>query len=181
MLLAYDFDILNYYDTIFWQFPFILGIGWYMYQDKFECISKLVGRYGLWFRIGSVLLLCFGVLQRLYNIMSISGITSVRFDGLLTVIVVLCVICVLRKCNILYTILMFLGKHSMNIYMVHTFLNVYWVVVRKWLHTIDTCRAYGINMWILLVSCLLISMMIDMVKEKCYWNNLTSKIIELIK
>ena len=180
MRLANKLGIFNYYDLLLWQFPFVLGIGWAIYQDKLNLLSKYLLRYPKYFAVGVMALLCLGIAQRLYNIIPFGNITGVRFDGLLTVLILLTVITVLRKCTYTYQVLNFLGKHSINIYMIHTFFNGYWTDIHKYLQTSELCRWGGVNMWLLLMCCLLISMLIEYTKEKICWNKLTNKIVSTI-
>ena len=181
MRFADKFGILNYYSLILWQFPFVLGIGWAVYQEKMASLSKYVQQYVLWIKIGVILLMMLGVLQRLYNIIPFGNITNIRFDGFLSVLILLVVILVIRDLRYIYAILTFLGKHSINIYLIHTFLNGYWCGAHKFLHTSELCRLGGVNMWILLLICLIISIGLEYLKDKLYWNNLTEKIVVNIK
>lgn len=171
MRMANKLGIFNYYDLLLWQFPFVLGIGWATYQDKLNSLSKYIRKYPIYFTVGVTALLCVGIAQRLYNIIPFGNITGVRFDGPLTVLILLTVIAVLRKCTYAYQVLNFLGKHSINIYMIHTFFNGYWTGFHKYMHTSEICRWWGINMWLLLMCCLLVSMLIEYTKEKICWNN----------
>ena len=102
-------------------------------------------------------------------------------DGFLSVLLALFVIIFLRKWKCCYTALAFLGKHSINIYLVHTFLIQYWYDVSKFLHANKICRMGGVNFWILLLSCLLISILLEYIKDKLYWNKLTEKVLTRIK
>ena len=181
MRFADKFGILNYYSLILWQFPFVLGIGWAVYQEKMASLSKYVQQYVLWIKIGVILLMMLGVLQRLYNIIPFGNITNIRFDGFLSVLILLVVILVIRDLRYIYAILTFLGKHSINIYLIHTFLNGYWCGAHKFLHTSELCRLGGVNMWILLLICLIISIVLEYLKDKLYWNRLTKKIVVNIK
>ena len=177
MRFADKLGMLNYYSIMLWQFPFILGIGWAICQDKMNNLPNYTSRYTNLISLGILILLLLGILQRLYNIIPWGNITGVRFDGILTLVIAMFVIIVLRRIKMVYSILVFLGKHSVNIYLIHTFLNGYWFSIRKWLHTSDFCRFLGMNMWILLLLCLLISIVMEYTKERICWNKLTDKII----
>lgn len=181
MRFADKFGILNYYSLMLWQFPFVLGIAWAVYQDKMICLSKYVKQYAQWIKGGVVLLLVVGILQRLYNIIPFGNITGIRFDGILSVLILLVVILVIRDLRYTYAILTFLGKHSINIYLIHTFLNGYWSPIQQFLHTNPVCRFFGLNMYMVLISCLLISILIEYLKDKIYWNKLTEKALINIK
>lgn len=181
MRFAGKLDVLNYYSILLWQFPFVLGIGWAIYQEKLIKCSDWVNRHVALAIVIALVLLVIGVLQRLYNIMPFGNITGVRFDGILSVIIVLCIVIILRKLKYIYTILSFLGLHSINVYMIHTFLNGYWVGVHKLLHTSEICRMGGVNMWILLGCCLVISIVLELAKEKLYWNKMTNTLVGILK
>lgn len=181
MCFANKLGSINYYSIMLWQLPFVLGIGWQIYQDKMGCLSKYLRKYSVWSTIGVIVVLILGVLQRLYNIVPIGNISHVRFDGILTILILMVVIVIIRKLKYTYLILTFFGKHSINIYLIHTFLNGYWTPVRKFLHTSEFCRYGGVNMWILLLICLIISIVLEYLKDKLYWNKLTEKIVVNIK
>ena len=57
----------------------------------------------------------------------------------------------------------FLGKHSMNIYMMHTFINAYWF--SEFLHS-GECMRNGGNLVLLLMICLIISAGLEFLKKK---------------
>ena len=181
MRLANKLGVANYYDIMLWQFPFVLGVGWVLYQDKvakwFIGINKYVGLI----TVGVVILLLLGIVQRLYNIVPFGSITGIRFDGFLCLILALCVILIFRRMKYTYMILSFLGKHSINIYLIHTFFNYYWEPLHYFLHTNKICRFMGLNMWILLITCLLVSILIEFMKEKLYWNKLTNKFLAIFE
>ena len=181
MRFANQLGDFNYCEMFLWQFPFVLGIGWTIYQGKMVGLSKFVTQHTPWIKVGLVLLLLIGILQRLYSIIPFGHIVGVRFDGFLTLLILLCIILILRNKERYYLILSFLGKHSINIYLIHTFLNGYWSPVHQFLHTHTVCRFCGLNMWILLLSCLLISILIEYLKDKIYWNKLTEKVLINIK
>ena len=181
MRFAKKLEILDYYDLLFWQFPFVLGIGWTIYQDKIAQYSKWMEKYVGVFGVGLIILMSFCILQRLYNIVPFGQINGARMDGFLSVLLALFVIIFLRKWKCCYTALAFLGKHSINIYLVHTFLIQYWYDVSKFLHANKICRMGGVNFWILLLSCLLISILLEYIKDKLYWNKLTEKVLTRIK
>lgn len=173
--------VFNYYEMFLWQFPFVLGIGWNIYQNKMVRLAQMVKQHALWIKVGLILLLCIGILQRHYGIIPFGHIVGVRFDGFLTLLILLCVTIILRNIQLFYSILSFIGKHSINIYLIHTFLNGYWSPIHRLLHTNTICRFWGLNMWILLLSCLLISILIEYFKDKIYWNKLTEKALINIK
>lgn len=177
MRLANKLGVVNYHDILFWQFPFVLGIGWVLYQEKVAKWSNWIEKHLRLITIGVSVLLLLGILQRLYNIVPLGNLTGIRFDGLLCLLLALCVVLILRRMKRTYRALSFLGKHSINIYLIHTFLNYYWEPIHYFLHTNKVCRFMGINMWILLLVCLLLSVILEFMKEKLYWNKLTNTVL----
>lgn len=177
MRLANQLGNVNYYDMMLWQFPFVLGIGWVLYQEKVAKWSNWIEKHFGLITIGVSLLLLLGILQRLYNIVPFGNITGVRFDGFLCLLLALCVVLIFKKMKYTYMVLSFLGKHSINIYLIHTFLNYYWEPIHYFLQTNKICRFMGLNMWILLLVCLLLSIILEFMKEKLYWNKLTNKVL----
>ena len=177
MRLANQLGNVNYYDMMLWQFPFVLGIGWVLYQEKVAKWSDWIEKHFGLITIGVSLLLLLGILQRLYNIVPFGNITGVRFDGFLCLLLTLCVALILRRRKYTYMVLSFLGKHSINIYLIHTFLNYYWEPIHYFLQTNKICRFMGLNMWILLLVCLLLSIILEFMQEKLYWNKLTNKVL----
>ena len=85
-------------------------------------------------------------------------------------------IIVLRQYSRLCNILQFLGRHSINIYLIHTFFNGYWEWFYLGMHTNKICRFLGLNMWLLLLICLIISIILEYGKEKSKINKITELI-----
>jgi peptidoglycan/LPS O-acetylase OafA/YrhL len=100
------------------------------------------------------------VLFRMYPI--IPHWTSIRMDAIVTVGMAILVVS-LRCIGVPMRILSFLGKHSANIYLIHTFYNLYWHLT--WLHKGIVMRS-GLNFAILLSMCLLSSIVLEWMKEK---------------
>lgn len=180
MRLANKLGVVNYYDILFWQFPFVLGIGWVLYQEQSAKCSNWINKHIRLIIVFAVISLLLGILQRLYNIIPFGNITGARFDGFLDFLLALCVVLIFRRMKYTYMVLSFLGKHSINIYLIHTFFNYYWEPIHYFLQTNKICRFMGLNMWILLVICLLTSIILEFMKEKLYWNNLTNKILIIL-
>lgn len=177
MRLANNLGVVNYYDILFWQFPFVLGIGWVLYQEQIAKCSNWINKHIGLITVVAVISLLIGILQRLYNIIPFGNITGARFDGFLCLLLALCVVLIFRRMKYTYIVLSFLGKHSINIYLIHTFFNYYWEPIHYFLHTNKICRFMGLNMWIFMIVCLLISIILEFMKEKLYWNKLTNKIL----
>lgn len=127
-------------EIFLWQFPFVLGMVWKLYEDKLPKIQEWLGDHN-YILIGvSLMLLCGTVILRMYPVVPHWG--GLRMDGFVTAAIALCVVSVIRRLSHLYTAFSFLGKHSMNIYMIHTFFNAYWCP--KLLHTCEYMRGGGV-------------------------------------
>lgn len=179
MLFANKLGVLNYYEILFWQFPFVVGVYYSNEKGKLSKFSQYIQEYKVITFVFVLTLFVFCILQRLYGIIPFGGITGIRVDTFLALSILLISLLYIRKIPFLYSTLSFFGKHSMNIYLIHTFFNGYWDFSRNILH--DSCLRYGgINVIILLIVCLMISIIIEWLKEKIYWNKIFTKIINKI-
>ena len=93
----------------------------------------------------------------------ISQFSGLKIDAFLVCSIALLVKYFAGKRCFLSIGLSYLGKHSGNIYLIHTFVNVYWN--SEWLHTSSLMR-HGINFIVLLGITLLFSVLIELLKEK---------------
>lgn len=163
-LMRYSAHIYIPYDNIdlcTWQFPFILGVVWKCYEEKGANIQAWFDNHKL---LAAAVLLCILVgmiILRMYPV--IPHWNGIRMDGFLACAVALCVITIVRHLKYTKEALVFFGKHSMNIYMTHTFLNWYWC--KDWLHTGEWMRGCG-NLLILTLLCLVISIALEFIKQK---------------
>ncbi|MBR6829974.1 MAG: acyltransferase [Paludibacteraceae bacterium] len=159
-----------------WQFPFILGIVWRQSEQKFDTLSEWMKTHSITSAFIALTLLCVTVVVRMYPI--IPHWNDVRIDGFVSCSIALCVITILRFLPKTMELLAFLGKHSMNIYMTHTFINGYWHP--EWLHTGDLMRNGG-SFIVLMVLCIIISICLEYLKEKCRIYKLSNKICNRLK
>ena len=148
-------------DIYTWMFPFVLGILWKLNENKLLKMQEWISDHAYSFATLSMVLFVACLIVRTYYIIPI--LYGTNMDGFLTCAMVLCLISVLRKANWVMTLFGFLGKHSINIYMMHTFFNAYWHP--EWLHTGEWLRGGG-NFVLLMIICLLISIGIEFLKEK---------------
>ena len=123
-------------DVCTWQLPFVLGIVWKCYESKGITIQNWLGQHKSIAIILSIVILVCAIVLRMYSI--IPHWSGIRMDGFLTCAIALCVITILRNLKHTMSVLAFLGKHSMNIYLTHTFINGYWYP--EWLHTGEWLR-----------------------------------------
>jgi len=161
-------------DLYIFQLPFVLGILWEKWEDgtielplsKHKNTQGLTtyeffSRHRMLFMIGSLLL--FACMMKLRTRVIIPHWTKASMDGFVSVSIVLIVISILRRSETVMRVLSFLGKHSMNVYLIHTFFNGYWFP--SFFHTSSLMRS-GCNFFVLLVVCLAVSMALEFVKEK---------------
>lgn len=123
LLLWTKFPIFKIYDMNMFTFHFVLGIVVAINIDK---ISYILNKFDVRLVLISSLILCILCLvNRQYAF--VPYITGVRMDAFLSPIIALLVVCInhLLNSNIVSICFTFLGKHSMNIYMVHTFIFYY--------------------------------------------------------
>ena len=158
------FDTL---DLCLWQFPFILDVVWKLYESKGADVQEWLTTHRAIAIICSVCLLIASVIIRMYPIVPHWG--GVRIDGFIACAIAWCVITILRNSRSIMAILYFLGKHSINSYMIHTFINGYWHP--EWLHSCEWLRG-GANFAILMLICLKISIVLEYIKEKVGLNKL---------
>lgn len=111
-------------DICTWQFPFILGITWHLYENKGIKVQKWMDSHKYMAISMSLLLLGCLIVLRMFPI--IPHWSGIRIDGFLSCALALCVITISRHFRYLINIFAFFGKHSMNIYMTHTFFFLYW-------------------------------------------------------
>ena len=109
---------------------------------------------------GAALFLLAMIVCRMYPI--IPHWSKVRMDAFVAVGAALFVVS-LRRLGMNMRVLAFLGKHSANIYLIHTFINVYWHF--SWLHNGTVMRS-GLNFIVLLSLSLLSSIVLEWLKER---------------
>lgn len=147
-------------DVYMWQFPFLLGILWALAEKRIPTRLGTVLK-NRWSILVAVLILAFLILLR----MRLQGFwPGSNMDPFITVLLAFLVwgiegkdksrIC---KC------LSFLGTHSINIYLIHTFYNGYWHP--EWLHMAGWMRC-GINFVVLMALCLATSLMLEFLKRR---------------
>ena len=148
-------------DLCTWQFPFVLGIVWKCYEAQGIRLQEWLTNHQSIAIPLSLALLAVMVILRMYPV--IPHWSGIRMDGFLACTTALCVITIVRHLPYTTEALVFFGKHSMNIYMTHTFLNWYWC--KDWLHTGEWMRGGG-NLLILTLLCLVISIALEFIKQK---------------
>lgn len=158
-------------DVYMWQFPFLLGILWSLAEkgipDRFEVIIK--SKWSTVFSVLSLALLVF------FRMRPHRFWTGSNMDPFITVVLAFLILTVAgREKSIVYNGLCFLGKHSINIYLIHTFFNGYWHP--EWLHIAGWMRC-GINFIILMSLCLATSLLLELLKRHLGFYKLSNIII----
>ena len=160
---AYTFQIIEFN---IWLFPFIIGIYWNLYEGRAANLSNICLSHKILFLFLSIVLLVSVAAFR----STLSYPDQIRIDALFTISIVLCTIFIFRYSDNLMKGGAFLGKHSMNIYMIHSLFNV------PLLHSCEWLRGGG-NFAILLILCLIISMAIEWGKDQVGIYNLQKQLI----
>lgn len=178
MRFATKLNIFNYYDLLLWQSPFLIGIYYKLYKNTFNRLSTLICKYP---KITLISILFIFVLCVIFRVVDIPLIhlSGIRMDSYLTVSILLIVLLLIGKTSFFYKMLSFCGKHSMNIYFIHTFFNSYCSFTHNYLHN-TWMRIGGGNIIVLLMLCLVISIMIEWIKDKIYWNKISTIIVNKI-
>lgn len=183
MLISNKLNKLNYYELLIWQLPFVLGVYYALYQSQLQKLTKYVVKYNILLSGFTLVLFVFFVCQRIFGFIPFDNLKGIRIDAFIALTIIFAYILIKINLdvsnNIVFKKLSNLGLHSNNIYLIHTFFYLYFVVTHELLYN-TFLRTAGINMLILLVLCYFISFILEFIKDKVYWNKLTIKIIEKI-
>ena len=153
--VAYDeVDLCTY------QFPFVLGAVWQLYEKKGKMVQEWFALHSGIAIVVSISLLIMTIYIRMCPI--IPHWNGTRIDGLVACAIALCVVTILRNSKYVMSPFAFLGRYSMNIYLMHTFINAYWF--GGWLHSCEWLR--GANLIVLLIICLMICICVEYIKDK---------------
>lgn len=169
---------INPVDIFIWQFAFTLGIFWNRNEERFgKKLGNLFKRNIFDFATISILLLCATVYLRQHEL--IHHFSDIRMDAFISVAFALCTISFINKLKI-SNLLSFLGKHSANIYLIHTFFGGYWFpnILYYQLNFKNLFIGGGISMFIIeMTVCLLCSMLLEWTKEKIGIKKLTNTLL----
>ena len=105
-----------------WLLHVMLGILFALNVDK---ISRFLNKFNIWL-LGGITIIVFLALFFVRNYAVIPYFGGTRVDALLAPVIVLLVILFLRNVKYVNNVFLFLGKHSMNIFLIHTFIFYYW-------------------------------------------------------
>lgn len=137
------------------QMAFVLGILWQTTNLKSNRIVTSMKEHPILFSFMSICLVALFVYLRMRPV--IPHWSGLRMDAFLTCTICLFVVSSIKDDSRLSTGLSFLGKHSGNIYLIHTFFNSYWHF--SWLHSSQFMRS-GVNFFVLLALSLLTSVLL---------------------
>ena len=155
MLVPIPVAFIN--EMTIWMFPFFIGMFWAMKIPQGYIIANK-RKYFLLLPI--VLILCCVLVYFRQNRI-VPYFTGIAVDGLLALVISMLVIMLIRNLPVVNVVFSFLGKHSANVYMVHTFLFKYWFP--QFIYA----PKYAILIFLLLLSCsLAISMALEFIKTK---------------
>ncbi len=102
-----------------WLFPFGLGIGYALHQKQINSFLNSFSKLTVLF-VAFVLVIFIAYLRQ-----HLHKFGGMGMDGFFTLAWVLFILLTIRNVNWLSSLFVFLGKHSMNIFMVHTFIYYY--------------------------------------------------------
>ena len=165
----------DYYGGLYYyQLPFVLGLVWHLVENKFYKIKGHVKvKSGLFSFISICLVLIF-VYLRMYPV--IPHWSGLSMDAFLSCAIALLVISTIGKIRFFSLVLSILGKHSGNIYLIHTFFNGYWHP--EWLHT-KTWMRCGVSFAVLLMICFTISLFLEWAKDRIGVNKAKNRLLEI--
>lgn len=167
----YSFGII---ELNVWQCPFVIGILWSAIEEYTTNISTFLTNYKYVSVLLSILFVMACVLIRMKPI--IPGYSDIKADSMFVISMAFFVIISLRQSDKVMRIFAFLGKHSMNIYLIHPIFTGY--LNPEWLHGCEYMRGGG-NFVILMIICLSLSMLIEYLKDITKFNELVQN--KLIK
>lgn len=160
----------NVSDIYLWQFPFLVGILYQQNVERFTTFANWLYSHKRIFASLTILVLIFTIYIRPY--------IGLQIDALLALEFALFTIAIIRNFNHVSKVLIFLGKYSFNMYMIHAFIIYYWFP--HWFHVNNMMRNGG-NIFILLFVSLTVSILLELIKEKAGINTLVKqKILDRI-
>ena len=173
LILVFCFLILGFHIYIIpivhdWLFPFVLGISSALNRNK---ISTFLNRSNWKILFVSNLFLLFIVAFLRLEKWRFSGI---GMDGFFTVSLIIFIILTARKSKKISLVFEYLGKHSMNIFLIHTFIFAYFY--SGFIYSFN----YTLLIFMVLMTCsLVISILIEFGKKIIRLYSLENKIIQL--
>ncbi len=170
-LSFFDIPLDNYWtDVTLYYRIFSVGIIIAIYRNV---ISQFLNRL----HYAAVALIAAGIIGYIVELRYyMDFIATVKADIVTSLSIIILAIIVLREIKYLNQVLMFLGKHSMNIFMTHTFLYLYFF--HDYIYCSDN---FAVIFSVLLASSLSISILLEFVKTKLGLYRLIDKAIARVK
>jgi peptidoglycan/LPS O-acetylase OafA/YrhL len=154
-----------------WLFAFSLGIVCVLNTDK---INHFLNKTNYWLLCG-LLLVTFLVLFFVRQYPIIPYFNGIQVDGFITLNIVVLVILIMRTAYF-GGALKFLGKHSINIYMIHTFIFYYWF--SRFIYSFKYPALIFVG---LLAICLIISIILEYGKKAVNLSTLINNVNKKIE
>ena len=156
--------------VLLYVFPFTLGVAWTRIQDRMTDFAGRFLQHGWLLACVSAVAICACVYLREHQILSL--LTGVKMDGIITAFIVLLVIGLRPYTALIRPVFQVFGRHSSNIYLLHTFINAYWPTA-PWLHG---HFSGAVKLLLLFVACLLCSIVIEWLKKVSRYDNLIKSV-----
>lgn len=154
MLVPIPVSFVN--EMTIWMFPFFVGMFWAMKVPQGYTITN---KRKYLILLPMVLILCCVLVYFRQNRI-IPYFSGIAVDGLLALVISMLVIMLIRNLPVVNVVFSFLGKHSANVYMVHTFLFSYWFP--QFIYA----PKYAILIFLLLLLCSLAKYSVGIYKDK---------------
>lgn len=172
LFITVDIPVIEVDFILPWLFPFALGIfssntsllcslkHFFLFSKKFKIVKD----------ISLILILFILILYRQFGFI----LTGIRIDGLLGFAIILWAYIYIRPHSYLGRFLNMLGAHSFNIFLFHTFIFMYYFPA------FFSNKDYSIMLlFVLLISCLAISIAVEWLKNKVSFYTLEQRLINL--
>lgn len=150
---------------------FVVGMAWAMYADTITKWGQWCPRWLLYVAMIIGLLVPTIILPMMDDGAVYSK--GIRQYGILTIALTMLIVLLKNTLTSLGRCLAFLGKHSSNIYWMHTLIFFYWFP--KYFYALHNPILIFIT---LMGICLLLSIGIEWAKEKSHYNNLVNNILQ---
>lgn len=162
--------LLIYYRSNFqiipcYLFPFVLGISFAQNRNRISSILNMFHHL----RILSLVVFLFWI--GVYCRFNCNVLNGIYVDGFISVLIAYIVVLTFRYFRYINDSFVFLGKHSMNVFMIHSF--IYYYFFHEQLYSSQNPL---VIFSVLLLCCMLLSMLIEYGKEKMGFYTLIGKI-----
>lgn len=151
-----------------WLFVFVLGIYWALNKNK---ITIFLNKFNY------IILICSSVLAILllaFVRLASTRFGGIRIDGFFALSLIILLVITVRQQKIISRIFQFLGTHSMNIFMIHTF--IFYYFYSDFIYSFK----FPILIFIILLMCsLCFSMLIEYIKDKIRIHSLLDKVDQI--